>query len=103
MKLKKLRKHSEALVYRIRILEAEQRLAELQQPKETPTVGFTKRGIKPSLGDYIGTHIYDDTYIGEGVTIMGGKPNPGTPKDKRLKENKPKASKPKPITPPKKG
>lgn len=34
------------------------------------------------------------------VLYAGGKPNPGTPKDKRLKENKPKISKP---TPPKKG
>lgn len=32
---------------------------------------------------------------------MGGKPNPGTPKDKRLKENKPAQQKP--AQPPKKG
>jgi hypothetical protein len=28
---------------------------------------------------------------------MGGKPNPGTPKDKRLKANKPKTTKPNPF------
>lgn len=31
---------------------------------------------------------------------MGGKPNPGTPADKRLKENKPKAVKPASPPPP---
>jgi hypothetical protein len=35
---------------------------------------------------------------------MGGKPNPGTPKDRRLKENRPSAPpKPKPMPMPRRG
>ena len=99
--LKKLRKQSRILEYRVRILEDEQRIRELEQQKQSHAFGFQKRDIKSSLGEHIGTHIYDDTYIGEGVAIMG-KPSKGTAKDKRLKENKPPVP-PKVPMPPKKG
>jgi hypothetical protein len=96
--IKKLRKQARILEYRVRILEDEQRIRELeQQQKEHASIGFCKRDIKPSLGEHVGAHIYDDTYIEEGVTIMGGKPKPGGKPDKRLKENRPPMP-PKPKT-----
>jgi hypothetical protein len=99
--LKKLRKQARLLDYRVRILEDEQRIRELEQQKQSSAIGFQKRDIKSSLGEHIGTHIYDDTYIEEGITVMGGKPKPGGKPDKRLKENKPPV--PKVPMPPKKG
>jgi hypothetical protein len=87
--LKKLRKQSRLLEYRVRILEDEQRIRELEKQKQANPMGFQKSDIQPSLGEYIGWHIYNDTHIEEGVTTMGGKPKPGGKPDKRLKENRP--------------
>lgn len=42
-KLKKLRKQSEALEYRVRILEDEQRIRELEQQKQSAPIGFHKQ------------------------------------------------------------
>lgn len=96
MKRKKLRRRAEKLSYLVEIAEQEARLAELQKA-EKPAMGFT--------GPPQGAHgiTIDHPAMEEGEMTMafinGGKPSKGTPKDKRLKENKPKP----PVMPVKKG
>jgi len=48
--LKKLRKQSRILEYRVRILEDEQRIRELEQQKQSSAIGFQKRKGDPNYG-----------------------------------------------------